>query len=389
MPSPLTDDSILMFRLLADEQWHSYDEVKSTIARQVAPGRAYRRYQGDLEAKREQKGDPTYDTNLSEDDRILYGAKRLAQNTLSKWASKGIIIQTLDGVKRVRLKKDFWPAGLERNSDEHMKGSSRSAGEVTSTPKPTKAAAAPKKAPEPAAVVQDPPPEDPGVGESAKAGVGPSESPLPTAEQAKPRVVRDYDFLTRTLGMGITGPIYTEEPAPEIFHTRPLSMFSGPEEAIAELEAAVPEEYTREDYLKAVEERFPQLVEPEKALEEEIPPESPALVPAMPELPEGSRVVTSLIRCTDCAGLIEDEAAHITWHSEFVKRSEAPDPGLWNESLLREAVRAELAPILDRFQVSMQGYLEEQFVQVTGLITHYRGSGQAWTKMSAEKPQNS
>lgn len=372
MPSPLNQDSILMFRLLADEQWHSYDEMKAAIARQVSPGRAFRRYEQDLAAKRLARNEPTYDTYLSEDERIEFGGKRIAQATLSKWAGKGIIIQTLDGIKRVKLKHNFWPVGLDRDGvpDENIKQSP---------------AAAPEPEPKVENAVEDvpkerePAPEAPGVGEGTKQGSEGSEVVTSTAKSPVPKDPRRADFLTRVLSEGVVGPIYGPDPAS--FHTRPLSNLSGPEEAITELEEAVPPEYSREDYLKAVEERFPQLVEPEAVAEPQAPDTTPV------EIPPGSRVVTSLIMCTDCAGLIEDEAAHLQWHQDFVKREEATDAGLWNESRIREVIRDELGPILDRFQASMQGYLEEQFAQLSGLVVHFRGSSKQWTKVDPEVRQ--
>ena len=79
MATPPTDDTRQLFKLLADGGWHSYEEIRDEIARAVPPGRALRKYQERIDYARKQKGDPEYDTDLSEDDRIYYGQRSCAQ----------------------------------------------------------------------------------------------------------------------------------------------------------------------------------------------------------------------------------------------------------------------------------------------------------------------
>lgn len=391
MPSPLSDETVDMFRLLADGQWHPYEELKAKIAARIAPGRAWRRYQNDLEARREQKGNPTYDTDLDEDERIKYGGLRLAQGSISKWKGKGVIVQDLDGIKRVKLKHGFWPAGMPEGDvpvvEENIAGRADDGlvqESVPAEPKPRKAS--PKKESVPAPSAQDPPSEDLGVGEVTPEPSEPSEVPLPTVESPPARKEIKHDFLTRALSFGVTGPIYGPNPA--IFHTRPLASLSGPQEAIEALEESIPAQYSRDDYLKAVEERFPQLVEPEAPVGERTEEKPVKPVMAAPSMPafalKPSLTVEELPRCPECFGLIQDWEAHLAWHGAYVKRSELSGADLWSESQVRRVVSDELGSILDRFQVSMQGYLEQQFAQLSGLVVHFQKPAIPWAPLGQE-----
>lgn len=112
MATPPSDDTITLFKLLADEQWHPYFEIRDKLAKSVPPGRALRKYDeayrmGRTQRKQEPTGSP-----LSEDDQILYGARKCAQVTISSWKGKGIISRGEGADKEVRIKPGFQAWGV-------------------------------------------------------------------------------------------------------------------------------------------------------------------------------------------------------------------------------------------------------------------------------------
>lgn len=117
MATPPNDDTKLMFKLLADGNWHNYYEVRDAIASAVPPGRALRKYQDRVAAVRRKRGDD-YDTGATEDDRIYFGARACGQIVLTSWRNRGIEIAGTEENKRVRVRPGFKTWGIESLPDD-------------------------------------------------------------------------------------------------------------------------------------------------------------------------------------------------------------------------------------------------------------------------------
>lgn len=114
MPTPPSDDTRTLFRLIADGEWHEYEEIRAKIAASVPPGRALRKYEERVEYKRKYKNDPAYDTAVGEDERIHYGAKACAQVVITSWKGRGLQSREVAGRKWIRIRPGFVSWGLEK-----------------------------------------------------------------------------------------------------------------------------------------------------------------------------------------------------------------------------------------------------------------------------------
>lgn len=113
MATPPNDDTRTLFKLIADGQWHSYEEIRDQLAATVPPGRALRKYQERVEYARRYKRDDSYDTSLSEDERIFYGQRSCAQIVITSWKGKGIQYRGDSASKEIRIKPGFKTWGVE------------------------------------------------------------------------------------------------------------------------------------------------------------------------------------------------------------------------------------------------------------------------------------
>ncbi len=102
-----------MFKLLADGQWHPYEEIRDKIAAAVPPGRALRKYQERIERARRERNDPSYDTEANEDERIFYGQRGCAQIVITSWRGRGVQSRTDGAKKEIRMKPGFQAYGIE------------------------------------------------------------------------------------------------------------------------------------------------------------------------------------------------------------------------------------------------------------------------------------
>jgi hypothetical protein len=110
MGSPISDDSKTLFRLILDGKWHRYDEIKEAIAKTVPPGRALRRYERQLQTSRAYHRRSEDQAPVSEDDKLLYGARTCAQNAISSWKERKAIIHRVEaGTKWIKMKPGFEP----------------------------------------------------------------------------------------------------------------------------------------------------------------------------------------------------------------------------------------------------------------------------------------
>lgn len=122
MPTPPSDETKQLFKLLAGGGWQLYEDIRDRLALTIAPGRALRRYEQNLEYKRRYRSEENYDTSLNEDDRIFYGQRMLAQGTITSWKGKGIDF-TGDGrdePKRIRLKPGFTTWGFDIEAPDEL-----------------------------------------------------------------------------------------------------------------------------------------------------------------------------------------------------------------------------------------------------------------------------
>lgn len=107
MATPPSDDTKMLFKLLADGQWHDYHKIKASIANAVPPGRAIRRYQDRLRQSRELRSRPDTEILRDEDEQIRLGAMSAAQVALTSWKGKGIMVRGEGNFKEVRMKPGF------------------------------------------------------------------------------------------------------------------------------------------------------------------------------------------------------------------------------------------------------------------------------------------
>lgn len=115
MATPPNDDTKVLFRLLVDQQWHSYWEVRDAIAKTIPPGRALRKYEEGVSFRRRYKhgNDPSYDSNLTEQDRIEYGARSCAGITITSWTRSGALLRRGEGRdKEIRVKPGWTSWGI-------------------------------------------------------------------------------------------------------------------------------------------------------------------------------------------------------------------------------------------------------------------------------------
>jgi hypothetical protein len=312
--TPPAEESLELFRLLRDLQWHDFTDIKNAVAAKVAPGRAYRKYMEDLRSRRRQMGDPNYEPPHSESTRIELGARRQAQSVISGWSGKGVEIEKRDGRRWIRVKPGFRSLGI------------------------------PGFEPDPPAGGQDPDLKGAGAPEVPPAESEPSEADGERVLE-EPRSRRGLaDFVSKALTTSepVTAMVQDGEPEPEaVVAPEPEVVAPEPEAIFApEPEAVV-------------------APEPETAPEAEPVEVHAASGSAWPELTDerpGS--------CPDCGSSVLDWGVHDAWHRDYVKRSEQSDMALLNESQLRSLLTSVMGQHLDRFQEGMQSYLDQAFVQV-------------------------
>jgi hypothetical protein len=111
--TPPNDDTRMLFKLIADREWHSYEEIRDKVAEAVPPGRALRKYQERIAYARQQKNDPGYDTDLTEDERIFYGQRGCAQGVITSWKGRGLQFQGEGKDKVIRIRPGFKTWGVD------------------------------------------------------------------------------------------------------------------------------------------------------------------------------------------------------------------------------------------------------------------------------------
>jgi hypothetical protein len=284
MATPPNDDTKMLMKLLADGQWHDYEDIRDRVAQAVPPGRALRKYQERIESARRQKNNPDYDTDASEDARIYYGARACAQTVITSWKDRGIEYSGTRANRKIRVRPGFRTWGVE---------------------------------------VAPPTPEVPEVQNAPE--MAPAEAEEADLEPVSPQ---GYD------------PTEVEVGVPEIdFSISPPPVAVGP----------------------------PKL---------SVPKPGPPPVPSPP--------VREAVECEECSQLVGNIKNHRRWHRREREAREATPPvreemALFAESEIRSLVQGIVKEELDKFQVGMQAWLANQFVQVEAAIRTAQHPVSSWS----------
>ncbi len=104
--TPFSTEVRTLFRLLEDRGWHDWREIKERLAATVAPGKALRKYEERLTKRRDRGGHAPMPNDLSEDDKILYGQRLLADAAMQGIKRRWLEVEHNAGgfsMKMVRL----------------------------------------------------------------------------------------------------------------------------------------------------------------------------------------------------------------------------------------------------------------------------------------------
>ncbi len=107
MSTPFSTEVRTLFRLLEDRQWHDFRDIKERLANTVAPGKALRRYEDRLATRRERGGHAAMPSEPSEDEKIMFGQRLVADNTMQGLKRRWLDIDHEGGGfgrKAIRLK---------------------------------------------------------------------------------------------------------------------------------------------------------------------------------------------------------------------------------------------------------------------------------------------
>lgn len=111
--TPFSTEVRTLFRLLedpsGDRRWHDFRDIKERLANTVAPGKALRRYEERLAKRRERGGHAPMVNEVSEDEKILFGQRLIADNVIQAIKRKWLDVEHNGGGfghKMVRLKPD-------------------------------------------------------------------------------------------------------------------------------------------------------------------------------------------------------------------------------------------------------------------------------------------
>ncbi len=337
MATPPNDDTIMLFKLLADGQWHPYEEIRDRLAATVPPGRALRKYQERVDYARRYKGDPDYDTEADEDTRIYYGARACAQIAITSWKGRGVMYMGEGPNKKIRIKPGFKSWGIEQVTEENR-----------DIVPPRRAEAAP----EGQGVTETPPEEPAPAGEAAAAHGDPTGDHLANYQWLCPRC----SYMNSGLACTHCGVLLMD------------SSMGGEQQKVASDELA--EQESPEDAVVEV-------VGPVE------PKELPTAVPEDDEVPDYAAgdpdrdgyawppLTDGYGECEVCGELIKNAEKHAEWHRHLEERMAVRDReemALFAESEIRELVGEVIADHLDRFQVNMVDYLSTQFAQLETMI---------------------
>lgn len=342
MATPPSDDTRMLFKILADGQWHSYDEVRDEIAAKVPPGRALRKYQENVDYARKYKGDPTYDTEASEDERIYYGSRRCAQNVITSWKGKGVMFTGSGPTKEIRIKPGFksWGVvGVEVGETDEV-----------APPGPLEA------------------PEGQRVPEVPAADSEPSALDHEAPDEPVP------DVVERPIDLGFMS-------LPEAIQQEALGVCRGGGADYSGLFAKVAEA-AQEEYEESI--TTEGRVADAEYLGDRISHRIMTSIPASDYQWPSPNVVAGKVqeRCPECHLLVVDRAKHADWHLRHIPREQADkreDMALFAESEIRTLLGDAIQECLDAFQVGMQEWMQGQFQQLEAVIRLQNRPGWKWS----------
>jgi hypothetical protein len=319
----------MLFRLLADGEWHNYQTVKFAIAATVPPGRALRKYQERLRQTRELRRDPNTEIYRSDDEQIRLGAAACAQITMTSWRGKGIIVRGEGPDKEVKVKPGFKTWGLENAAGEGQDPGKEPEGYTDLPPRdsePSETSALP------AEEASEPEPEP----QSA-----PEPDPEPVSEPAAEPAMAELDALTVMQQPAPTDSVLLTGPEPTQWVPPAGSPFAAP----------APERSTTEATAEPIE--------------------------AIPEPTEGSSQYVTNVPvqiCPECTMAVVDLAEHERWHAELKASNAGKELALVDKEMLVTLVGDVMRQALEDFQVGMQDWIEERFAEVERQIFALRGT---------------
>lgn len=369
MPTPPSDDTRTLFRLISDGQWHKYEEVRDRIAETVPPGRALRKYQETINYKRKYRRDPTYDTQISEGERIFLGSRACGQIVITSWKGRGVESKQESGQRWIRVREGFTAWGLEAEGIPGPRpGDSEPSAGDSVTPE---RASGSELNPSHERVTLD------------------ERSGLTTCPGCKRVVVtggitgmvtkagrRSCPGQASAADEPVCEPVYdipTIEliPEPEVEFTARISEVLG--DASVRAAIAKAEDYFRLD--EAAEEALqhpepepqPAPVEPQEIARRAL------LAAGIPDPTPSPTVVAEHSVMTAA-----EEPPRRAPLSDAEPRSQEAEMALFRESEVRHLLREEISKAVDAFQLGMQQYLDQQFDQLSQQIAVLRSSRGKW-----------
>lgn len=332
MATPPSDDSRSLFKLLADGQWHPYENIRDELAATVPPGRALRKYQERVEYARKYKNDPEYDTSASEDDRIYFGSRACAQIAITSWKGRGLEVSGVAENKQIRIKPGFksWGIGFEMDVNRDQDPQEGSDG------------------PDGEGVTEVPATGSQGADDAEEGGQG-HQAREPDEQQ--PSDWR-WQQAQNLLNQGFTD----EEAAEASGLTERLNTELGEEKVTTpglEWNGATDSDPDEDDPDDLGDYSW-----------------GPSYAHQRFTRSETSQIV-SVGECVQCGLNVMDEAKHNDWHQQYVARSapeQREDMALFAESEIRTLLRDVVETTLDQFQGNMVEYLSTQFAHVDALI---------------------
>ncbi len=356
MATPPSDDTIMLFKLLADGKWHDYEEIRDRIMASIPPGRALRKYDERIAYARKAKGDPYYDTEATEDERIYYGAKQCAQIVITSWKNRGLMYSGTGPNKQIRMKPGIKVYGVDVEIAD---------------PEAGPAAAEPEKAQEEQEVPEVPEvpaePAEPSEVDQQAGNAGPA--------QAQDIYLRFTHWVCRDCGQfqdNGTACFRCGQPRMRAEEAEALAP-AGPEQSAPPAASQAPETVEESEPI-ADDDLVPEYA---GVLDDHEPVEEDAPSLGVTE----AEFLERFTACRECSLLMVDEAAHLDWHRTL--RSEAESKGkdemaLFAESEIRALLGEVIDASLDRFQTGMENFLAGQFSQLESLIRAKARSKDRW-----------
>lgn len=362
MPSPPTEESKALFKILVDvedtTQWRSYEEVRDALSSTVAPGKAFRRYQDRLTKERKRRGSDDTETPLSDQAQIFYGARDVAQATISSWSSRGGLLN--DGKKdgrRIKINPEHKGWAVFRMMVEQDVSKAQE-GVQSAQESAEKAGGSPEV-----------PPGDSGASEAPGS---PSEDVFRGGEGAE----------------GVAAPVEptggatVAVPEAELAAARPESWRDPIVPGVRWNEAVGdPAGSPWQESLLARAERAEAAAVRDSEWSPGIPEVSPSdLTWAPPAQEAGQRIpewlqsvdLSNVVLCPVCKVLVIDSIDHDKWHADQDSLHADREMALINEKALRTLLGDVIRLELDEFRLSLAHYLDTEFSELRRSIASLR-----------------